>query len=256
MAFAECHDLALVLARHCCSKTDEDMDIIPEHGIGRALLQSLNHFAQQSHHPELAGSKLILLSFSGGGSMVARMIAYAPERMLAAIEYAPCHREPIGINTVTLPEAALSVPQFVIANGADNICGTQRPYAYFERYHDRAPMTFMVQNRVPHCCVMNVTPMALLWLADVIGQQTPFADKALVPNDGEQAWQGYIQVEVSSVKDDWREPVWNAGDAWIEPSGATVPQGAQSAGWLLSRRSAEAWLAFEKVREHPITPLE
>jgi len=46
-AFAERHDLALVLARHCRSKTEEDMDIIPEHGVGRALLQSLNQFAQQ-----------------------------------------------------------------------------------------------------------------------------------------------------------------------------------------------------------------
>jgi hypothetical protein len=47
-AFAERHDLALLLARHCRAKTEqsdktEDMDIIPEHGIGRALLQSLNN---------------------------------------------------------------------------------------------------------------------------------------------------------------------------------------------------------------------
>src|SRR5712692_3839502 len=40
---------------------------------------------QQSHHPELAGSKLILFSFSGGGSMVARMVAYAPDRILVYI---------------------------------------------------------------------------------------------------------------------------------------------------------------------------
>lgn len=49
-AFAERHDLALLLARNCRAKTEEDMDIIPEHGVGRALLQSLNQFAQQSHH--------------------------------------------------------------------------------------------------------------------------------------------------------------------------------------------------------------
>jgi dienelactone hydrolase len=260
-AFAERHDLALLLARHCRAKTEqsdktEDMDIIPEHGIGRALLQSLNQFAEQSHHPELAGSKLILFSFSGGGSMVARMVAYAPDRILAAIEYAPGHYEPVGIDTVKLPEAALSVPQFIIANGADNICGTQRPYAYFGRYHDRAPLTFMVQNRVPHCCVMNVTPIVLLWLADVIAQRAPSADKPLLPIDREQAWQGFIRVEVSSVKDDWKVPVWNAADAWIGSFGSTVPNGAQDAGWLPSKRFAEAWLAFEKAREHPITPLE
>jgi hypothetical protein len=166
-AFAERDHLALVLARHCRAKTEEDMDIIPEHGIGRALLQALTQFAGQSHHPELANGKLILFGFSGGGSMVARMVAYTPERVLAAIEYAPGHREPIGIDTVQLPEAALSVPQFIIANGADDRCGAKRPYVYFARYRDRAPLTFIVQNRVPHYCVMNVIPIVLLWL-DVV----------------------------------------------------------------------------------------
>jgi hypothetical protein len=161
IAFAERHDLALILARHCRAKAEEDMDSIPEHGLGRALLQSLKNFAQAANHPELAEASLILFSFSGGGSTVARMVAYAPERILAAIEYAPGHREPIGIDTVDLPEAALAVPQFIIANGADDRGGTRRPYAYFEKYRQRAPMTFMIQNRVPHCCVMNVTSIVL-----------------------------------------------------------------------------------------------
>jgi len=255
-AFAERHDLALVLARHCRAKTEEDIDIIPEHGIGRALLQSLNQFAKQSHHPELAGSKLILFSFSGGGSMVARMVAYAPERTLAAIEYAPGHREPIGIDTVTLPEAALSVPQFIIANGADDRCGTQRPYAYFQKYHDRAPMTFMVQNRVPHCCVMNVTSMALLWLDDVVRQRLSATHKPLGTIDGNHAWEGFIKTEDSGVRSWKTEPVWNIADAWIAPRGSAARAGAQDAGWLPSKRFAESWLAFEKTREHPITPLE
>jgi dienelactone hydrolase len=261
-SFAERHDLALVLARHCRAKTEgpngeEDMDIIPEHGIGRALLQSLNQFAEQSHHPELAGSKLILFSFSGGGAMVARMVAYAPDRILAAVEYAPGHWEPIGIDTVKLPEGALSVPQFVIANGADNICGTQRPYAYFEQYRDRAPMTFMIQNRVPHCCVMNVTQMVLLWLEDVIEQQAPTAAaKARAPIDRKHAWLGFIQLENSGVLDSWKEPVWNVVEAWIKPYGSNPPAGVRDAGWLPSKRFAEAWLAFEKTREHPITRLE
>ena len=60
-AFAERFDLALLLARHCRAKTEEDMDIIPEHRIGRALLQSSRQFVRQSHHPELDQSKLILL---------------------------------------------------------------------------------------------------------------------------------------------------------------------------------------------------
>ena len=256
VTFAERNDLALVLARHCRDKTEDDMDIIPEHGVGRALLQSLNQFAQQSHHPELAGSKIILFSFSGGGSMVARMVAYAPERILAAIEYAPGHYEPMGIDTVKLPEAALSVPQFIIANGADDRCGTQRPYAYFEHYHDRAPMTFMIQNRVPHCCVMNVTSIVLLWLNDVVNQRQPSKDKTPAAIDWRNSWEGFIKTEDSSVRSWKTQPVWNVAEAWIKRKGESAPPGAQDAGWLPSERFADAWLAFEKKREHPITPLE
>jgi len=250
-AFAERFDLALVLARHCPAKTEKDMDIIPQNGIGRAMLTALNQFAQMSQHPEIAESKLILFSFSGGGSMVARMVAYAPERVLAAIEYAPGHREPIGIDTVELPEKALSVPQFIIANGADNICGTQRPYKYFEKYQGRAPLTFMVQNGVPHCCVMNVQAIVLLWLADVIDREN-----TLNPATRDKSWQGFIKTEDSDVRDDWKAPVWNVVQAWIEPPGSSAPQTAKTAGWMPSKRFAEAWLAFEMQQHHPITPLE
>ena len=60
------------------------------------------------------------------------------------------------------------MPQFIIANGADDRCGTQRPYAYFEKYRRRAPLTFMVQNSVPHCCVMNVVHTVVAWLEEVV----------------------------------------------------------------------------------------
>jgi hypothetical protein len=43
------------------------------------------------------------------------MLAYAPDRVLAGVESAPGHHDPIGIDTVKLPNAALSVPQLVIA---------------------------------------------------------------------------------------------------------------------------------------------
>ncbi len=199
-AFAERHDVALVLARHCRSKTEKDMDIIPEHGIGPALLEALNQFARQSQHPELAGSKLILFSFSGGG-------------------------------------------------------GTRRPYSYFEKYRNSAPLTFMVQNRVPHCCVMNVMPVVLLWLDDLFNEGRPAADEPLAAIEKKHSWEGFIKTEDSRVKA-WNEPVWNVTDAWIEPFGSATPKGSQDAGWLPSKRFAQAWLAFEKAQEHPITPLE
>jgi len=53
---------------------------------------------------------------------------------------------------------------------ADAVSGTQRPYAYFQRYFDQgASWTFVVQNRVPHCCIMNAKALILGWLDAVLG---------------------------------------------------------------------------------------
>jgi dienelactone hydrolase len=257
-AFAARHHMATMLAHHCRSKEREDMDVVPEHGIGRALFTALDQLANSAQHPELASSKLVLFGFSGAGSLVARLIAYLPERALAGVEYSPSLYDPLGMDTIDLPENALVVPQLIIANGADNISGTARPYDYFLRHRKRnAPLTFVVQNRVPHCCVANMTSMVLLWLDDVIRQRGPTAgQKPLTRITEIRAWEGFIKTQDSAVKDTWKEPVWNVSEGWIEPHGKQSLLGAQDAGWLPSKRFAEAWLAFEQETEHPITPLE
>jgi dienelactone hydrolase len=203
-AFTAKRRMATMLAKHCRSKEREDMDVVPEHGIGRALLTALDQLADIAHHPELAWSKLILLGFSGAGSLVARMTAFAPARILADIEYAPSQYDPLGMDTIDLPDKALLVPQLIIANSADEVSGTKRPYDYFERHRKRnAPLTFVVQNRVPHCCVANMTPLVLLWLADVIRGRAPTAvQKPLTTIDEATAWEGFIKTQVSTVKDD------------------------------------------------------
>jgi dienelactone hydrolase len=258
-ALAAKHQMAIMLAHHCRSKEREDMDVVPEHGIGRALFTALDQLANSAQHPELAWSKLILFGFSGAGSLVARLIAYMPERVLAGIEYSPSQYDPLGMDTVGLPENALVVPQLIIANGADEVAGTKRPYDYFQRHRKRnAPLTFVVQNRVPHCCVANMTPLVLLWLGEVIRQRRPTAaQKPLSSIVERHAWEGFIKTQISAVKDQWKESVWNVSQAWIEPQGKQSPvANAQDAGWLPSKRFAEAWLAFERQPEHPITPLE
>ena len=258
-AFSTEHRMAMMLAQHCRSKEREDMDVVPEHGIGRALLTALDQLAKITHHPELAWSKLILLGFSGAGSLVARMTTFVPERIVAGVEYAPSQYDPLGMDTIDLPDKALIVPQLIIANGADPVSGTKRPYEYFERHRKRnAPLTFLVQNRVPHCCVANMTPLVLLWLADVLRERAPTAaQRPLRTIDQASAWRGFIKTQPSNVKDDWKESVWNVSEAWIEPHGrhSSLPD-AQDAGWLPSKRFAAAWLAFEQEPEHPITSLE
>jgi dienelactone hydrolase len=256
--FAAKHRLALLLAEHCRSKEREDIDAVPEHGIGRALVTALEQLAKNSHHPELATNKLILFSFSGGGSLVARMVGYIPERIIAAVEYAPSQYDPLGMDTIDLPKSALSVPQFVIANGADKISGTVRPYGYFARYYRvGAPLTFMLQNGVPHCCVMNVKQIVLQWLDDVVRQRRPEAgDVPLATIDKREGWFGFIRTQGSTAEDGWHEPVWNVVDEWIGPPAYRPPGGARQAGWLPSRSFADTWRAFEAERGHPITPLE
>jgi hypothetical protein len=170
--FAASHQMGLLLAEHCRSKEGEDMDVVPEHGIGRALFTALKQFALASDHPEIAQSVLVFFSFSGGGSLVARMAGFAPARTLALIASAPGQYEPLGMDTIDLPKTALAVPQLIIANGADNVNGTARPYIYFQKYRRQgAPLTFVIQNRTPHCCVSNLIDLMLVWLDAVIRQR-------------------------------------------------------------------------------------
>lgn len=65
------------------------MDVHPERGIGRALFTALNQLAAAELRPELRRISLIHLGFSGAGSLVGRMAAYAPWRFLAGVLFAP-----------------------------------------------------------------------------------------------------------------------------------------------------------------------
>ena len=172
-AFAQRHDLALLLPFHCRAKsgTDGDLNMDPAKGIGRALFAALDQFAELSGHRELASARLILLGFSGTGSLVGRFAGYAPDRVMAVVATHPGHN-PLGLETIDLTPEAAAIPQFILAGSTDRITGTERPYAYFRKYFDRgAPWTFVVQNRTPHCCVVNAKALVLMWLDAVVVQR-------------------------------------------------------------------------------------
>ncbi len=275
--FAASHEIGLLLAQHCRSKEREDMDVVPEHGIGRALFTALKQFSSASDHPEIAQSVLTFFSFSGGGSLVARMAGFAPDRTLGVIAYAPGQYEPLGMDTIDLPQKALDVPQLIIANGADNVNGTARPYIYFQKYRRKgAPLTFVIQNRTPHCCVSNVTPLMLVWLDAIIRERQPISSgSALRTIDQKQDWIGLLTVEDSGIKDNWKTKSWNVSGAEAKPqeektadkpvseillsntADGDVPSvGELVTSWLPSRAFARVWLEFERTKEHLITPLE
>src|SRR5262249_39132261 len=225
-----------------------------------------------AHHPELAQSALVFLSFSGGGSLVARMAGFAPDRTLAVIAYAPGQYEPLGMDTIDLPKEALIVPQLIIANGADNINGTARPYFYFQKYRTAgAPLTFAIQNRTPHCCVANVVPLMLSWLDAVIPDRQPSSNGTrLRMINQKQEWVGRLKVEDSGVKDTWKMKSWNVSSVVAEPAseeaadraapeillantsdGEVPASGELVTPWLPSKGFVNSWPEFEKQGSIP-----
>jgi dienelactone hydrolase len=255
ITFAQRQRIALMLAFNSPSKNYGDMNVNPGRGIGRAMFTALEQFSRTTGHPELAASKVILLSFSAGGSLVARMAGYAPDRVIAAIPYAPGNVEPLGINTVELPEEALAIPQLIIANGGDNVCGTQRPYEYFQRYYGRgAPWTFVVQNNIPHCCIGNAKTLILTWLEAIIKLRQPAAESnTLQPVSRRSGWFAYFKTELTASKDDWGQPTWNMVDVQIQPLGEVKSERSMTAGWLPTRSVLNAWLSFVKATHSVIS---
>jgi len=259
-AFAQHHDLALLLPFHCGAKSYSapgakgDMNVDPTKGIGRALLAAITQLAQSSSHPELASAKLILLGFSGAGSLVGRLADYAPDRIVAVIPADAGHFEPLGLDTISLSPKASAIPQLILTGGADSVCGTQRPYGYFRKHFDQgAPWTFVVQNKTPHCCIINAKSLILLWLEAILKEtQTPPAVAARI-NRG-NGWFGFIRTEENETKDLWGGTNWSVSTATTERR-PTPPRGMIPAGWLPSHRFAKQWVSFVRQPEHPITSL-
>ena len=268
-AFARLHDWALLLPFHCAAKSysappeQGEMNMDPARGIGRALLTALTQFGQSSHHPELSSSKLILLGFSGTGSLVGRLAGYAPDRVLAMIATDPGHFDPLGVDTINLSPQAAAIPELIITGSADAISGTQRPYAYFRKYFDDgAPWTFVVQNKTPHCCIINAKALVLQWLnATVIHRLTRsvgwYGFVKMMPSETAECPSPYppaVPIWCRGTKDSWGGDNWSVSTGTIarrpDPPPEMVP-----AGWLPTRAFAKQWLSFVTQPEHPMTSL-
>jgi hypothetical protein len=260
--FARRHDFALLFPFHCRSRSETggDMNVDPSKGIGRALLAALRQLAQSSGHGELGSAKMILLGFSGTGSLVGRLAEFAPDRVLAVIPTAPAQYDPLGMDTINLSIKALAIPQLILVGSSDAVSGTQRPYAYFRRHFDQgAPWTFVVQNKAPHCCIVNAKALILLWVDAVVVRRLTRAT----------GWYGFIKTQPSeaidcpdqsapvnsswcrSKEDGWGGVNWSVGAATIERR-PNPPNGMVLAGWLPTRTFAKQWASFVTKPEHPV----
>jgi hypothetical protein len=207
-------------------------------------------------HSELSSAKLILLGFSGTGALFAHFVGYAPDRVVAAIIADPGHYDPVGIDNVHLPTAALGVPELILVGGADKVSGTQRPYDYFRKYRDRgAPWAFVVQNETPHCCIINAKPLILMWLEEIIKRRQLSSAVSLKSIDDRRGWLGFIRICPSNVRDTWGTPTWDVCDVSISKNGQPDARNQIPAGWFPTRRIAKTWLGFVSQPLHPVDSL-
>jgi dienelactone hydrolase len=261
-AFARGHDLALLFPFHCRSRSETggDMNVDPSKGLGRALFAALTQLAQASSHPELGSAKLILLGFSGTGSLAGRLAEFAPDRILAVIPTDPGHFDPLGVDTIFLSPKAVAIPHLILVGSSDAVSGTQRPYQYFRRHFDQgAPWTFVVQNKAPHCCIMNAKGLILQWLDAVVVQGLTRAtglygfikqqrSEAIdCPDQSAPARPSWCR----STKDTWGGANWSVGAATIDRR-QHPPKEMTAAGWLPTRTFAKLWMSFVTKAEHPV----
>ena len=266
-AFAKRHGWALLLPFHCRAKsgTDGDMNMDPSKGLGRALFAALRQLADMSGKPELASAKLVLLGFSGTGSLAARLAAFAPDRVMAILATHAGHN-PLGLDTIDLSPNAAAIPQLIVAGSTDRITGTERPYAYFRKHFDRgAPWTFVMQNKTPHCCVINTKSLVLTWLEAAAIQRVTrgtdtesygFIETVAETKDGcpNVSPPGPAPIWCHGTKDTWGGQNWSVTKA-TTVRGPQLPPGMKPAGWLPTRAFAKQWLAFVTQAEHPVTSL-
>jgi hypothetical protein len=256
-AFARLQAIALMLAHQCPAKdppTGErgEMDMDLSRGVARSIFAALEDFAQQSGHKEISGARLILMGFSGIGAMFGHFVGYSPDRVLAAILANPGQTDPYGMKGIDLSDAARAVPEFIIAGGIDDRSGTQRPFNYFARHRMRgAPWVFLVQNAIPHCCVINVKPLIVEWLTQMIKLRQPTPGRPLTTLDQRGGWYGFIRPCEAVAKDYWGEPLWNVCDASVQSSRLPTPHDQFPSGWFPTHRLAMDWAMFIRQQTHP-----
>jgi predicted esterase len=255
LAFATRNDLAMVLAVQCPAKHSSEkgeIDMYPEHGLGRSLFAALNTLGRESGHPELGKAKLIVLGFSGTGAYFAHFIAYAPDRVLAAILANPGTDDPNNVDTIRLNKKAVAVPELIIVGGVDFICGTVKPYNFYNRYRPKgAPWVYLVQNKIPHCCVNNTKSFMLDWLQEIIRARHPDPQKPLVRMSLKTGWYGSIRPCKSVYKDYWGLPLWDVCDAHVGQSTKALPSQELPSGFFPTKSLAFEWLTYIKQPEHP-----
>lgn len=239
-SFAKSHHLAMLMPFHCAAKKNEDMDVDPAKGLGRAFFTALDRLSIQSNHPEVAHSPLVFIGFSGAGVFAARMAAYAPKRTAAAVLSHAGQYPPLGLNTIELSREGRFVPELILVGGKDGIVGTESSYAYFhQNWLLGAPWLFATQNGATHCCTSDAKNLILNWLDAILPVRLHTKNSVPLPLQQHKGSYAHFQRDKTLLSDTVR-----AIDLDIRPTKEETPSGKTPAGWLPSSKTASAWLSL------------
>jgi dienelactone hydrolase len=240
--------IALVFAHECNAKSYPDLQADAAKGPGRALFVGLQQLATATSHPELATHKVILYGFSAAGVLAATMTNYAPQRILGIVAYAPGSAY-VNLDRVRPSPASAAIPALILGNAEDTAAGTTRGYSYFQRGRAlHAPWAFAVQNGVGHCCNLSTRNVFLPW---IVAMLTPASEYVTGPTQSTSAASSNGINGVSGSFLCSPDGIVDAhGDVNCRFTSATVgPPGSSSnetAGWLPTSQSANAWLVWVK----------
>jgi predicted esterase len=250
-AFAREHDLAMLMPMGCPSKDHGDIDVDPNHGLGRALLTAVDQLSITTNHRELKTAPLLLLGFSGAGALVGRLVGFAPDRIATAILSHAGQVPPLNLDTINLSGSALKIPELILVGGKDEVVGTEVAYSYFSKYWRLgAPWLFATQNDAIHFCNEDATDLILAWLNTVI--ENSGSQQASVGVNKNRGYYGYFRKMPTGSFDHGHLPLVQAVNLKVERPSEAPPREAVPAGWLPSKEIALSWEHFANLPDHHV----
>lgn len=233
---------ATMYAYECDAASFDDLQPQATKGPGRALFQALTQFSTLTQHPELANANVVLFGFSAGGFLSMTMANAYPDRVLAAIPYAPASGM-YNLDDMAVTGGA-KVPVLILASSGDWAAGTERPLSLFQRgWAVGAPWAFAVQKDVAHCCTDSTQSLLIPWVNAVIAGQTSVSaagESVLQAETGPAASAVQFECTPNGYFDSIGWPRCDFSSASILPSTAGGPEPS----WMPSAAVAQAWLRW------------
>jgi hypothetical protein len=208
----------------------------PRNGSHKTFLKSLDDFAKQTRHPELATAPWCLWGHSGGGFWASLMQTMYPER-IAAIWFrsgtAFNRWEKGEIDRPTIPEAAYTIP--LMMNPGVKEKGDKRfdgawtgTLDMFKAYRAKgAPAAFAPDPRTAHECG-DSRYLAIPFFDTCLAMRLPATGTRLRPIDMKSAW--------------FAAPLSEKAE-----SAASFQGKAEEACWLPNERVARAWMEYVRT---------